>query len=110
MKTYTSLLLILFFIGTGNLLAQNAIIKGVILDKNNSPISEVNITAGGKGTQTNFDGFFSLEVPANQELTLVFSHLTFKNVQVSVPALSPNSDFEMNPVMNIDIEQIGEGC
>ena len=108
MKTYTSLLLFLLFIATGNLLAQDAIIKGVVLDDNNTPVSEVNITAGDEGTQTNFDGFYSLKVPANQELTLIFSHVTFKNIQVIVPALSPNSDFEMNPVMKLDIEQIGE--
>ena len=108
MKTYTYLLLFLFFIITGNLLSQNAIIKGVVLDEKNTPVSEVNIATDDEGTQTNFDGFFSLEVPANQKLTLIFSHVTFKNIQVSVPALSPNSDFEINPVMKIDIEQIGE--
>ena len=108
MKTYTSFLLFLFFITTGNLLSQNAIIKGVVLDEKNTPVSEVNIATDGEGTQTNFDGFFSLEVPANQKLTLIFSHITFKNIQVSVPALSPNSDFEINPVMKIKIEQIGE--
>ena len=108
MKTYTSFLLFLFFITTGNLLSQNAIIKGVVLDEKNTPVSEVNIATDGEGTQTNFDGFFSLEVPANQKLTLIFSHVAFKNIQVSVPALSPNSDFEINPVMKIDIEQIGE--
>ena len=89
MKTYTYLLLFLFFIITGNLLSQNAIIKGVVLDEKNTPVSEVNIATDDEGTQTNFDGFFSLEVPANQKLTLIFSHVTFKNIQVSVPALSP---------------------
>ncbi len=66
MKTYTYLLLFLFFIITGNLLSQNAIIKGVVLDEKNTPVSEVNIATDDEGTQTNFDGFFSLEVPANQ--------------------------------------------
>ncbi len=108
MKTSTLLLLFLFFITTSSLLAQNAIIKGVLLDSNNTPVSGVNVTFADDGTQTNFDGFFSLEVPANQEIVLIFSHVSFKNVQVTIPKLSPNSDFEINPVMKVDVEQIGE--
>ncbi|PHS64113.1 MAG: TonB-dependent receptor [Flavobacterium sp.] len=107
MKTSTLLLLFLFFITTGSLLAQNAIIKGVVLDENNLPVSEVNVTVGEEGTQTNFDGFYTLEVPSGQEIIVIFSHLSFKNVQVTIPELTPNSDFEMNPVMKIDVEQIG---
>jgi len=106
LKTSTFLTLLLF-ITAGTLLAQNAIIKGVVLDENNTPISGVNVTAGGDGTQTNFDGFYSLKVPSSQELIVVFSHLSFKNVQVTIDKLSPYSDFEMNPVMKIDVEQIG---
>jgi len=108
LKTATLLLFFLLFITTGSLLAQNATIKGVVLDENNAPISGVSISYNDDGTQTNFDGYFFIEVPANQEVVLIFSHLSFKSVQVTVPGLSPNSDFEMNPVMKIDVEQIGE--
>ena len=108
MKTATLLLFFLLFITTGSLLAQNATIKGVVLDENNAPISGVSISYNDDGTQTNFDGYFFIEVPAEQEVVLIFSHLSFKSVQVTVPGLSPNSDFEMNPVMKIDVEQIGE--
>jgi len=108
LKTATLLLFFLLFITTGSLLAQNATIKGVVLDENNAPISGVSISYNDDGTQTNFDGYFFIEVPAEQEVVLIFSHLSFKSVQVTVPGLSPNSDFEMNPVMKIDVEQIGE--
>jgi len=108
LKTSTFLLLFLLFITTGTLLAQNATIKGLVLDENNTPVAGVNVSAVNNGTETNFDGFFLLEVPANQEIILVFSHLSFKNIQVTIPELSPNSDFEINPVMKIDVEQIGE--
>ncbi|MAK34683.1 MAG: hypothetical protein CMC15_00675, partial [Flavobacteriaceae bacterium] len=50
---------------SGALFAQNATIKGVILDENNVPISAVNVSiAGGLGTQSNFDGYYLLEVPS----------------------------------------------
>ncbi len=108
MKTSTFLLIFLFILTSGSLLAQNATIKGVVLDENNTPVSGANVTHASDGTQTNFDGYFILEVLPNKEIVLVFSHVSFKNVQVTIPELSPNSDFEFNPVMKIDIEQIGE--
>lgn len=79
-----------------------------MLDENNTPISGVNVTYSNDGTQSNFDGYFILEVPSNAEIVLTFSHVSFKNVQVTIPELNPNSDFEFNPVMKIDVEQIGE--
>jgi|TARA_R110002020_G_scaffold4110_4_gene18346 hypothetical protein len=79
----------------------------VILDENNVPISAVNVSiAGGLGTQTNFDGYYLLEVPSGQEITITFSHVSHKNAVVTIPALSPNEDFELNPVLKVDIEQI----
>tara|TARA_R110002072_G_scaffold125944_2_gene262390 strand:+ start:65138 stop:67525 length:2388 start_codon:yes stop_codon:yes gene_type:complete len=79
----------------------------VILDENNVPISAVNVSiAGGLGTQSNFDGYYLLEVPSGQEITITFSHVSHKNAVVTIPALSPNEDFELNPVLKVDIEQI----
>jgi len=108
LKTSTFLLLFLFILTSGSLLAQNATIKGVVLDENNTPISGANVSTNDNGTETDFDGYFLLEVPSNQEIVLIFSHLSFKNIQITIPELSPNSDFEFNPVMKIDVEQIGE--
>jgi len=108
LKTSTFLLLFLIILTSGSLLAQNATIKGVVLDENNTPVSGVSVATKDIGTESDFDGFFLLEVPANQEIVLVFSHISFKNIQITIPELSPNSDFEFNPVMKIDVEQIGE--
>jgi len=85
LKTTTFLLLFLFIITSGSLLAQNATIKGVVLDENNTPISGVSVTTNDNGTETNFDGFFLLEVPVNQEIVLVFSHISFKNILIPIP-------------------------
>jgi hypothetical protein len=38
-------------------------VKGVILDKNNQPIQNVNITVAGNRTQSNENGFILLEHP-----------------------------------------------
>ena len=109
LKTTHLQLLLLFFFTTTMFWAQNATVKGVILDENNVPIPDVNIRYGdSEGTKTNFDGYYLLEIPSDQEITLIFSHIAHSNIQIKVPALGANSDFELNPVMKINVEQFGE--
>ena len=86
-------------------LAQNASIKGVILDEFNQPIEGVNISSNGNGTQSNENGFYTLEVTANQNISITFSHISHKNVSANF-LLEPGEQFEFNPVMKVDIEQI----
>ena len=105
MKTSTLTSLFLFFVTTGTLLAQNATIKGVILDESNVPLSGVNVTYDVSGTLTDFNGYYLLEIPSNQDVTITFSHISNKNVQITVN-LDPNEDYEFNPVMKTDVEQI----
>ncbi|WP_208022763.1 TonB-dependent receptor [Flavobacterium jejuense] len=88
------------------LLAQTARIKGVILDEFNNPIENVTVTVGENGTETNKNGFYSLEVPANKEITIVFSHVSFKSATI-ITTLKKNEDFEFYPVLNTRVTQIG---
>ena len=87
--------------------AQSATIRGVILDEFNTPIPGVNITAGAKtGTQTNINGFFILRIPAKTDVTVTFSHISYKNI-TSVFNLKRGKELEFNPVMKESVEQIG---
>jgi len=86
-------------------LAQTATIKGVILDKNNVPITNVNIKLGNEGTATNSNGFYLLKIPANQDITVEFTHLSLKKITATFN-LKNGEVFEFNPVMNLEIEQI----
>ncbi|GAA4975274.1 TonB-dependent receptor [Algibacter aquimarinus] len=105
MKTKHNLLLIfflsIFFIGH----SQTATIKGVILDEDNLPVSDVSIKAGANGTISNKVGFYELEIPANQDVTIEFSHITFKKIVIPFN-LKNGETFEFNPVMNSSVEQI----
>ncbi len=107
MKTIHFYLVALFFCFTTTLIAQVATVKGVILDENNVPVQGVNISYDGGGTDTNFDGYYFLEIPANQSTVISFSHINHASVKITL-TLSTNEDFEFNPVMSIDVEQIGE--
>ncbi|QNJ98898.1 TonB-dependent receptor plug domain-containing protein [Constantimarinum furrinae] len=106
MKTTSLPLLLLFLLLSTGLLAQNATVKGVILDESNLPVPSVNVTYDGGGTITNFDGYFILEIPANQDVILTFSHVGHSNIQQTFN-MKPNQEYEFNPVMRISVEQIG---
>lgn len=86
--------------------AQNARIKGVILDENNEPVEDVDISYKNKSTTSNENGFYILTVPANEKITVVFSHLANKSSSLDIE-LKPNEDFEFNPVLSKKVEMIG---
>jgi len=85
--------------------AQSARIKGVILDKNNQPVSNANVSSQGVGTQSNANGFYVLSIPANQKVIVVFSHVSLKKAVVAV-TLKADEDYEFNLVMNDKDEQL----
>ncbi|BCY29660.1 TonB-dependent receptor plug domain-containing protein [Flavobacterium okayamense] len=87
--------------------SQTARVKGVLLDEFNSPIENVTIKTNQTGTVTDATGFYMIEVPANEEITISYTHVSFKKTVIKVN-LKPNEDFEFNPVMSSKIEQIGE--
>lgn len=72
---------ILFFLvlfGMQNVSAQEKSIKGVVTDENDDPLPGVNITVkdSDAGTQTDFDGEYSLEVEKGEKL--IFSFVGFQ--------------------------------
>ncbi len=85
--------------------SQTATVKGVILDETNLPIEGVNITSNTYGTQTNENGFFLLKIPANKEVSIEFTHLSHKKVRITFN-LKNGEEYEFNPVMKQQIEQI----
>lgn len=107
MKTIKLSLTLLLFCFASFAFAQKAVLKGIILDENNFPISGVNVTYKNSGTISDFNGFYILKIPANEEVEILFSHVSHKRIQVTVN-LSPNEDYELNPVMNTSVEQMSE--
>ena len=105
MKIKFSLFQILFILIPLLSLAQTATLKGVILDENKVPIPDVNITIGSVGTTTNSNGFYILKIHANQDVTIEFTHISHKKISATFH-LKNGEEFEFNPVMKIEIEQI----
>ncbi|MDC1379181.1 TonB-dependent receptor plug domain-containing protein [Algibacter sp.] len=105
LKAKQLLTTIIFFSVLTLSFAQNATIKGIILDENNQPIEKVNVKTDNNGTATNTNGFYIITIPANKEITIEFTHLSHKKV-VSTFNLKNGESFEFNPVMSTSIEQI----
>nr|WP_309756911.1 carboxypeptidase-like regulatory domain-containing protein [Flavobacterium sp.] len=99
--------LVFFFFITLIITAQTARIKGVVLDKNNRPVENVNVSYSSSGTQTNKNGFYDLKVPANQNITIIFTHISLKKITI-IFSLDSNEQKEFNPVMSDQEEQMGE--
>lgn len=107
MKTINLPLTLLFFFFATVVFAQNATIKGIVLDEFNEPVAGANVIHDNVGTITDLNGFYILEIPADRNVVITFSHVSHKKVERTV-SLSPNEDFELNPVLSTSVEQIGE--
>jgi len=79
-KNYFKWLVFMFFNIT-TVLAQENSISGVVTDTSGEPLIGVNIIEDGtnNGTQTDFDGYFTLNVDA--EKTIVFSFIGYISVE-----------------------------
>ena len=87
--------------------AQSARVKGVILDSENHPVADVNVTTGDKAAKSDAKGYFQIFVPSNKKVVLVFTHISLKMMTLTVN-LKPYETFVFNPVMNNSEEQMGE--
>jgi hypothetical protein len=87
--------------------AQNSTAKvaGIVLDENNKPVENVNVSYQTKTSTTDKNGFYEISVPANQKVVLVFTHTSLKSITVTLQ-LKPNEEFEYHVMMNDKAEQL----
>ena len=81
-------------------------VAGTILDENNRPIPNVNISVGSTGTTTDSNGYYLLLLIAETQLDLSFTHIAYENVVLKNLILTTNETFEFNPVMKTKITQV----
>ena len=91
MKTKLKGLLTLFFAFLMQItFAQDRIVTGVVSDNNGLPVPGVNVIVKGttSGTQTDFDGKYSIKATSGQ--TLVFNFVGMKTQEISAASTSIN--------------------
>jgi len=108
LKTTNKVFITIFLLFSIVSFSQNARVKGVILDENNKPLEGVNVSYQTRSAITDASGFYAINVPANQKIVLVFTHVTMKQSTLTIPSLKPNEDYEFNPVLNSTAEQLGD--
>jgi hypothetical protein len=108
LKSIQIVIVQLLFFGIGfSALAQNAKLRGIVLDENNHAVANVSIASGTVRTQSNSNGFYEILLPANKKSTVVFTHISLKSASI-VLFLKSNESVEFHPVMNTRQEQMGE--
>jgi len=100
-------LLFFFIFTTVTLTAQKATIKGIIKDKNKTPIEGVSIKYANYGTTSNKNGEYLLKIPAEKEISIVFSHISYKTIQKNI-TIPINKTLRFSPTLSIKIEEINE--
>jgi len=88
-------------------LAQNARIKGLILDAEKHPVSGVNVSSQDTFVQSDLNGFYEIVIPSNKKVSLIFTHVSLKMMSLTV-SLKTNEVFVFNPIMSNSEEQMGE--
>ncbi len=107
MKTFDYKILLLFIFLGLSCLSQNARIQGIVLDENNKPVESVNVKYRKGFTVTNKNGYYILNVPANEKIAITFSNIGFKSATQTIELL-PNENFEFNLVLKTNQEQLSE--
>ncbi len=85
--------------------AQTAKVNGVVIDSYEQLVEGVSVSVGGVKTQTNENGFYELELPAEQQLYLVFQHPNFHKAEVYL-LLKLNEVREVNLQLKENTEEI----
>ncbi len=101
-KLYT---LIFIILSHAVIKAQSSSITGTIKDLKGNAIEGVAISFNKKGTTTNKDGFYKLQVPENNIITIIFSHVAYKTIKKRIRVLH-NRTVHFSPIMKLKTERI----
>ncbi len=95
------ILLCIFFVATLQCFAQQeGTVFGKMIDADQHPIINVNIKILGNpgGTNTNTEGFFQLNVPSGNKITLLISHISYETDSLEIQ-LKPGERKEISKTL-----------
>lgn len=86
---------------------QEATVKGVVKDLNGFEIANVSVSFEKSGTTTDSKGYYTINIPSNKEISLIFKHLGYtthgEKIRVS------NADTKtLNIILKENVENIEE--
>jgi phage anti-repressor protein len=97
----------LFLLLPAGVMAQQALVRGTVSDTNRQPLERATVGIQGRalGVQTDVQGRYSLNLPANEELVLVVRYLGYKHQEQSI-RLAPGQEFVLDIVLEADPQQL----
>ena len=86
---------------------KTTILKGTVKNKNKKAIENVSVEFGLTGTVTDKEGNYSLRIPFKKEITLKFSHISYKTYTHTTKAKSRNA-IRFSPILVLKTEKLAE--
>ena len=96
-----------FLLASTHISAQTATVKGVLKTSDKTPVEGVAITYLNTGTTSDEKGEYVLKIPANTEITITFSHISY-NTFDKIVKLQKNKALLFSPVLEPKTEVIDE--
>ena len=101
-------LLFLFFFFPAFLVAQKTtIVKGTVKNSLKQPVEKVSITFGNTGTETDENGNYTIRIPIDTEVTLTFSHVSYRTLTEKIIAKNRNI-IRFSPILILKTEELKE--
>jgi hypothetical protein len=86
---------------------KTTILKGTVKNNLNEPIEKVSIKFGNTGDVTDKDGNYSIRIPFNEEITIIFSHISYRTFTKIITAASRNA-IRYSPTLTLKTEELKE--
>ena len=101
------LLFLFLFFSTFLVAQKSTILKGTIKNNLNQPIEKVSISFGNSGTETDENGYYTIRIPIDTEITLVFSHVSYQTLKEKITANNRNG-IRFSPILTLKTEKLKE--
>ncbi|TMM31367.1 TonB-dependent receptor [Polaribacter aestuariivivens] len=99
------LFLIFFCIPIVAFAQKTTILKGTVKNKEKQPIENVSVKFGNTGTTTDESGNYSIRIPLNEEITIIYRHVSYKPFTKKITAKSRNG-IRFSPILSLKIEKL----
>jgi hypothetical protein len=86
---------------------KTTILKGTVKNNQNEPIEKVSIKFGNTGDVTDKDGNYSIRIPFKEEITIIFSHVSYRTYTKIITATSRN-EIRFSPTLILKTEKLKE--
>jgi len=101
------ILLLLLFLPFLMLGQKTTILKGTVKNKGKIAIENVSVKFGATGTVTDKEGNYAIRVPYQKEITLKFSHISYRTYIHKTTAKSRNA-IRFSPILILKTEKLAE--